>query len=74
MLDAQAELQATRDELVHWSEGLVELKNVMEGLDEDLGALFGEDRYDEVMASVREHAEAAGELRGGTASSLCFCQ
>jgi septal ring factor EnvC (AmiA/AmiB activator) len=60
LLDAQAELQQTRSELVAWAEGLTELREVMEGLDDDLGALFGEGEYREAVASAVEAAEAMG--------------
>jgi hypothetical protein len=62
LLEAQQELQQTRAELLEWSEGLVELKSVMEGLDEDLSDLFGPGEYSE---AVTEALSAAASLGSG---------
>lgn len=61
LMEAQKELQNTRTELLEWSEGLSELKEVMEGLDGDLSDLFGDTDYANV---VNEALTAARRLPG----------
>jgi chromosome segregation ATPase len=61
LMEAQKELQNTRAELLEWSEGLSELKEVMEGLDGDLSDLFGDTDYANV---VTEALSAARRLPG----------
>jgi hypothetical protein len=60
LLEAQAELQQTRSELVAWSDGLVELNTVMGGLDDDLTALFGEGPYQEAVGAAMSLTNAIG--------------
>lgn len=62
LMEAQKELQNTRTELLEWSEGLSELKEVMEGLDGDLSDLFGDSEYASV---VSEALAAARSLPDG---------
>jgi hypothetical protein len=69
LMEAQKELQKTRAELLEWSEGLSELKSVMEGLDGDLSDLFGEAEYSSVMS---EALEATRRLPGAHARRLCL--
>ena len=51
-MEAQKELQNTRSELLEWSDGLSELKEVMEGLDGDLSDLFGDTDYANVVTEA----------------------
>lgn len=51
-MEAQKELQNTRTELLEWSDGLSELKEVMEGLDGDLSDLFGDTDYANVVSEA----------------------
>lgn len=60
LLEAQAELQQTRTELVEWSDGLVELKAVMEGLDEDLTTIFGEGEFSAAVSDAMSLTETLG--------------
>lgn len=70
LMEAQKELQKTRAELLEWSEGLSELKTVMEGLDGDLSDLFGETEYSAVMT---EALEATRRLPGAPAPRPIAC-
>lgn len=63
LLEAQAELQATRSDLVEWSEGLAELKGAMAGLEGDLGSMLGDAEYSQAVGE----ALAAAERMGGGA-------
>lgn len=51
--EAERELRTTRSELIEWSHGLMELKNVMDGLDDSFGELVGTS-YADVMAEIED--------------------
>ena len=69
-MEAQKELQNTRSELLEWSDGLSELKEVMEGLDGDLSDLFGDTDYANV---VTEALAATRRLPGALQALSVTC-
>lgn len=54
LLEAEQELQTTRANLMEWSQGLMELKSVMEGLDNDLSDLVGPAAYRAALSEIED--------------------